>query len=541
MLLRAAIREDAWMCEMSAVVPDSGVLSFSPPSWDPFRELWRGSPPPLPRACWGSSPCRVAGHCAPPCPPPALPGSSLARADTWLGRLAAGAVTTTLTRACSPLPAPCPRPPRAVMESHTIRVNKEEMQRASALLGSRLKELEQEAHFVAGEEFLIRSSNQLREVLFGKLKLHLLSPGQTLPRTGPRRPPSTSEAVLKALQDLHPLPKIILEYRQGIGVRASQPLLCMSPLGPPAFAEASWEGAEALRSCRTCQSRIPPSRHRPAPPYRDTSLLLFRFPSSQDTRRDVPAERMTHSDREQTKKVVYSVVYGAENAASAPRPAGPPDAVPPSRVALRKAFQLRAREAAQFLESFLQKYKKIKDFAQATIARCHQTGYVESIMGRRRHLPRIRERDPQLRAQAERQAVNFVVQGSAADLCKMAMVHIFAAVASSPTLTARLVAQIHDELLFEVEDSQIPEFAALVRETMEALRHVRALKLQLQVPLKVSLSAGRSWGHLVPLQEALCPQPSPRPAESPGNHPAPAGPLISTHPPPVHFSPSFCP
>lgn len=101
------------MCEMSTVVPDSGVLSFSPPSWDPFRELWRGSPPPLPRACWGSSPSRVAGHCAPPCPPPALPGSSPARADTWPGRLAAGAVIATLTRACSPLPAPRPRPPRA--------------------------------------------------------------------------------------------------------------------------------------------------------------------------------------------------------------------------------------------------------------------------------------------------------------------------------------------------------------------------------------------------------------------------------------------
>ncbi|XP_040481030.1 DNA polymerase nu-like [Ursus maritimus] len=91
----------------------------------------------------------------------------------------------------------------------------------------------------------------------------------------------------------------------------------------------------------------------------------------------------------------------------------------------------------------------------------------------------------------------------------MAMIRVFAAVAASPTLTARLVAQIHDELLFEVEDSQIPEFAALVRGTMESLRSVRALELQLQVPLKVSLSAGHSWGHLVPLQEA--PRPSAQP------------------------------
>ncbi|GAB1289557.1 DNA polymerase nu [Apodemus speciosus] len=124
-------------------------------------------------------------------------------------------------------------------------------------------------------------------------------------------------------------------------------------------------------------------------------------------------------------------------------------------------------------------------------------------MGRRRPLPRICAQNQQLRAQAERQAVNFVVQGSAADLCKLAMIHIFAAVATSPTLTARLVAQIHDELLFEVEDAQIPEFAALVRRIMESLQQVQTLELQLQVPLKVNLSVGHSWGHLAPLQETV--------------------------------------
>nr|XP_040148741.1 DNA polymerase nu-like isoform X1 [Ictidomys tridecemlineatus] len=101
-------------------------------------------------------------------------------------------------------------------------------------------------------------------------------------------------------------------------------------------------------------------------------------------------------------------------------------------------------------------------------------------MGRRRPLPRIHARDHQLRAQAERQAVNFMVQGSAADLCKMAMIRIFSAVATSPTLTARLVAQIHDELLFEVEDTQVPEFAALVRGTMESLQQIQDPELQLQ-------------------------------------------------------------
>ncbi|XP_010218384.1 PREDICTED: DNA polymerase nu-like, partial [Tinamus guttatus] len=83
---------------------------------------------------------------------------------------------------------------------------------------------------------------------------------------------------------------------------------------------------------------------------------------------------------------------------------------------------------------------------------------------------------------------------SAADLCKMAMVEIFTSVVISPTLTARLIAQIHDELLFEVEDSQIQEFSALVKRTMESLQQTPALEVPLKVPLKVILTAGKSWG-----------------------------------------------
>ncbi|XP_070362482.1 DNA polymerase nu isoform X3 [Equus asinus] len=465
----------------------------------------------------------------------------------------------------------------AVMESHNIQVNKDEMERTSAVLGSRLKELEQEAHFVAGEQFLITSNNQLREILFGKLKLHLLRPRETLPKTGLQGHLSTSEAMLNVLQNFHPLPKIILEYRQVHKIKSTFVdglLACMKK----GSISSTWNQTGTVTgrlSAKRPQNIQGISKH----PIQITKPQNFKgkeddiltisprtmFVSSeghtflaadfsqielrilahlsgdpellklfQESERDdvfstltsqwkdIPSECVTHVEREQTKKVVYSVVYGA------------------GKERLAACLGVTVQEAARFLESFLQKYKKIKDFAQATIARCQQTGYVASIMGRRRPLPRIRAQDQQLRAQAERQAVNFVVQGSAADLCKMAMIHIFTAVATSPTLTARLVAQIHDELLFEVEDSQVPEFSALVRGTMESLQHVQALELQLQVPLKVSLSAGRSWGHLVPLQEAPGPRPSPRPAESPSNRLATAGPLVSTYPQRVHFSPSFC-
>ncbi|KAM5271287.1 DNA polymerase nu [Ctenodactylus gundi] len=429
----------------------------------------------------------------------------------------------------------------AVMENHRIRVNPEEMEKMSALLAARLKELEQEAHFVAGEQFLIMSNNQLREILFGKLKLHLLSPRRSLPRTGPQQHPSTSEAVLNSLQDLHPLPKIILEYRQVHKMKSTfvdgllacmqkgsiscmwnqtgtvtgrlsakhpniqgiskQPIQITKPqkfkgnedktltISPRALL-VSAEGHSFL-AADFSQIELRILAHLSGDPE---LLKLFQESDREDVFstlvsqwKHIPMEHVTRVDREQAKKVVYSAIYGA------------------GKGRLAACLGLTVKEATAFLESFLQKYKKIKDFTQAVIAQCHRTGYVASIMGRRRPLPRIWAQDQQLRAQAERQAVNFVVQGSAADLCKMAMVRIFATVATSSTLTARLVAQIHDELLFEVPDGQIPEFAALVRGAMESLQHVQTPELQLQVPLKVSLSSGRSWGCLAPLQEALGP------------------------------------
>ncbi|XP_048220466.1 DNA polymerase nu [Perognathus longimembris pacificus] len=432
----------------------------------------------------------------------------------------------------------------AVMENHKIRVNKEEMEKTSALLGARLKELEQEAHFVSGEPFLIMSNNQLREILFGKLKLHLLSQRNRLPRMGLKQYPSTSEAVLNSLQDLHPLPKIILEYRQVHKIKSTFVdgfLACMEK----GSVSSTWNQTGTVTGRLSAKhpniqgiSKHPIQITRPrkvqgeevetltispralfvssegrtflAADFSQIELRILAHLSGdpellklfQESRRDdvfstltaqwkgIPLERVTLADREQTKKVVYSVVYGA------------------GKERLAACLGVTVQEATCFLERFLHKYKKIKNFTQAVISQCHHTGYVTSLMGRRRPLPRICAQDPQLRAQAERQAVNFVVQGSAADLCKMAMVRIFTAVATSPSLTARLVAQIHDELLFEVEDAQVPEFAALVRTAMESLRRVQTLELQLQVPLRVNLSAGRSWGDLTPLREALGPAPT---------------------------------
>ncbi|XP_042183091.1 DNA polymerase nu-like [Oncorhynchus tshawytscha] len=187
---------------------------------------------------------------------------------------------------------------------------------------------------------------------------------------------------------------------------------------------------------------------------------------------------VSSEDREHAKRIVYSVVYGA------------------GRERLSGILGVSAEQASHFQDSFLHTYREVQTFIHTTIQQCHKRGYVVSIMGRRRTLPHIHSTDWGVRMQAERQAVNFVVQGSAADLCKMAMIRIFSQVSSSSSLSARLIAQLHDELLYEVEDSQVGEFAVLVKNTMESLQHIDCLGVHLKVPLKVAVSSGKSWGSM---------------------------------------------
>ncbi|XP_021251998.1 DNA polymerase nu isoform X2 [Numida meleagris] len=423
----------------------------------------------------------------------------------------------------------------AVMEMHKIHVNKQELKKTSEILGLRLKELEEEAHQIAGERFLLTSSSQVREVLFEKLKLHMLC--EKIPRTERQQVASTSEAVLSKLQDRHPLPKIMLEYRQVRKIKSTYVdglQTCMRK----GFICPTWNQTGTVTG--RLSSKHPNIQGISKHPVRITNkqyikgkeeeiltispralfvskkgytflaadfsqielriladlsaepelLKLFQEPETTDIFtslasqwKGIPSEQVKQADREQAKRVVYSVVYGA------------------GKERLAECLGITPLEASHFIESFMQKYKKVHEFTKKTIGQCQNKGYVVSIMGRKRLLANINSQDYKLRTQAERQAVNFVVQGSAADLCKMAMVEIFASVVVSPTLTARLIAQIHDELLFEVEDSQIQEFSALVKITMESLQQTTALEMPLKVPLKVILTTGKSWGCMTELQE----------------------------------------
>ncbi|NWS75409.1 DPOLN polymerase, partial [Crotophaga sulcirostris] len=333
----------------------------------------------------------------------------------------------------------------AVMETHKMLVDKQELKKTSEILGLRLKELEQEAHQVAGEKFLLTSSTQLREVLFEKLKLHTLC--EKLHRTEIQQLVSTSEAMLHKLQGLHPLPKIILEYRQVHKMKSTYVdglRTCMKK----GFISSTWNQTGTVTGRLSAKhpniqgiSKHPVTiakkqyikgkeeeivtisprtlfvskkghtflaadfSHIELRILADLSsepelLKLFQEPETTDIFstlasqwKGIQREKVKHADREQAKRVVYSVVYGA------------------GKERLADCLGITPLQASQFIESFMHKYKKVHEFIKKTIEHCRNKGYVVSIMGRKRPLANINSQDYKLRTQAERQAVNFVVQG----------------------------------------------------------------------------------------------------------------------------------
>jgi DNA polymerase I-like protein with 3'-5' exonuclease and polymerase domains len=185
----------------------------------------------------------------------------------------------------------------------------------------------------------------------------------------------------------------------------------------------------------------------------------------------IPLADVKPEDRANAKRIAYAVIYGI----------GPAN--------LADHLGVTQDKARAFMKSFLRRYPSVEKFQQRTLAGCRTEGFVTTIMRRRRPYPDIRSQNAQAKGHAERSAVNFAIQGSAADICKAAMVSAMHALAERPDLSARLVLQIHDELIFVVSEADIGDVAQLVRQSMTAV-------YKLKVPLAVSIKVGKNWASL---------------------------------------------
>ncbi|MBL9123287.1 MAG: DNA polymerase I [Planctomycetaceae bacterium] len=387
----------------------------------------------------------------------------------------------------------------ADMEHTGIRVDVPRLRELSAEYGRRLAALETEIFALAGCEFNIASPKQLQKILFDDLKL----PAGKRTKTGP----STDAEVLEDLARLHPLPAKIVEHRQyaklqGTYVDALPELInpktgrvhcsfnqTVAATGRLSSSDPNLQNipvrGEAGREIRSAFLPGSPGWVLLTADYSQIELrVLAHF--SQDTTlaeafaRDedihtlvasqvygVGLDAVTREMRYGAKAVNFGVIYGQ------------------SAFGLAKQVGTTPESAAEFIDAYFSRYPGVEEFLVKVLEECQAQGYVETILGRRRAIRGVRVGAGRQRNLPERTAVNTVIQGSAADLIKLAMVAIHRRLRREQ-LATRLLLQIHDELVFEVPVDEVAAVAKMVAEEMTGV-------LPLRVPLKVDLKAGPHW------------------------------------------------
>ena len=386
------------------------------------------------------------------------------------------------------------------MEYNGIKVDVACLAELSRRYGERMDALEQEIYDLAGHPFNIASPKQLQEVLFVE---HKLPVKKKTAKTGP----STDAEVLEELARLHPLPAKILEYRQYAKLKGTYvdalPQMIHPDDGPrPRLVQPGRDGHRAAEF-----QRPEPAEH--PDPHGDGA----RNPLGLRARAGGLAAAGGRLFADRTAGAGPLLGRPADVRGVRPRRGHPcPGGQPSERRAagssnprdeeggqggqLRRDLRpecLRAgprlgiekEAAAEFIDGYFAGYPGIEGFLNQVLAECHKKGYVSTILGRRRAIRGVRPDAGRQRNLAERTAVNTVVQGSAADLIKLAMVAIHRRLRQE-NLAARMLLQIHDELVFEVSPDQLPYLARLVTEEMAGVR-------TLSVPLKVDLRVGPNW------------------------------------------------
>ena len=182
---------------------------------------------------------------------------------------------------------------------------------------------------------------------------------------------------------------------------------------------------------------------------------------------DVPVEQVTKEMRYKSKAVNFGIIYGQ------------------TRYGLAKALDIPAQEAQNFIDKYFMTYPKVKDYMENTVAFAYEHGFVETIFGRKRYLPELASPNRMIKEFAERAAINQPLQGTAADLIKMAMINVDK-VFKENNLKSKMVMQVHDELVFEVVADELEQVKTLVKQEMQNVAN-------LKVPLLVDINWGKSW------------------------------------------------
>ncbi|TES87397.1 MAG: DNA polymerase I [Dehalococcoidia bacterium] len=386
------------------------------------------------------------------------------------------------------------------MERNGIALDKELLQGMSQQLGEQIATLETQIFGYAGHEFNINSPQQLGKVLFEELEIPTSRKGKSKY--------STKASVLEELKE-YEIIQSIQEYRQLTKLKSTYidalPGLINAKTGrvhtsfnqtrtttgrlsssEPNLQNIPVRG-ETGRQIR-CAFIAPRGARLFAGDYSQIDLralahlsqdpeLVRAFQQDEDIHATTAAQlfnverpQVTADMRRLAKTVNFGVIYGM------------------SEYGLEQATELSREEAAQFIAAYFAKYPKVKEYLEATKKQARENGYVQTILGRRRFIPEINSSNRQLREAAERMAINMPVQGTSADIIKVAMINLEREM-DKQRLKSRMLLQVHDELVLEVPDEEMETVQKLVPQVMSSA-------LQLDVPLKVDTKQGQNWGEM---------------------------------------------
>jgi DNA polymerase-1 len=397
-------------------------------------------------------------------------------------------------------------PVLADMEMAGIMLDIPFLARMSGELNTRLVEIEEQIYNYVGEQFNINSTQQLSQALFNRLKL--MPPDRT------RRTESgffsTSADVLEALRGKHPVVDLVLEHRELSKLKSTYLDALPMQVNPhtgrvhtsynqtstvtgrlassdpnlqniPIRSELGRQVRQAFIAAPGCMllsvdySQV---ELRIAAHMSNDQAMLAAFRSGEDIHAataaaiyNVPLNQVTKDMRRHAKAINFGLIYGM------------------SAFGLTRTSDLTLAEAEDFVEAYFKQFPGVKSYLDQMRRRAAQQGYVETLLGRRRYFPGLKtQSNPSIRGREEREAINAPIQGTAADIMKIAMLNLPPALQSAG-LSARMLLQVHDELVVECPETELNQTAAIVREIMENAYLLKA-------PLKTEARYGRNWGEL---------------------------------------------
>lgn len=385
------------------------------------------------------------------------------------------------------------------MEAAGVRIDVEFLGKLSEDYGSRLEAIKKAIFEETGEEFNLNSPQQLASILFDRLNL------KSTRRTAKGKARSTSVDVLEKLAEIHPVPRMVLDYRQLMKLKTTYVDALPGMVNPrtgrvhTSFNQTiaatgrlsssdpnlqnipirTEEGREIRRaflpaddnhmilSADYSQIELRIMAH-----FADDGTMIESFESDEDIHRRTAAEvygvdidDVTSEQRRAAKTANFAIIYGV------------------SAYGLSQQSELSLGESRDFIDVYFERYPGIKKYMEDVKKFARENGYVSTLFERRRYLPDINAKSAQARQFAERTAINTPIQGTAADMIKIAMIRIAEKLKSMKSL---MILQVHDELVFDAHEDEIDKLKSIVRREMEGA-------VKLKVPIKVDMAVGDSW------------------------------------------------